>query len=408
MSIIGGENGFIENDNDYLLMAYTNAEIATDGQCREWWEGFADIAAVPGLSNGIRVIRERDQRAGQQPRWKYLVAFGFSGDADRMKAAVAAHKFEDDSALWFYVAIGEQVEKPYLPGDAEEHIFLALTDAKPGRREEFDEWYTNHHLPEIVSVTPYRTGRRFRAIAAGGAEAQWEYLALYRFVDPVLGMHRILKIEEERYGFAHSDSLKDDYAAWIWSERQPDYSSRKYKIGVIVGSLREDSYCRHLADCITGFFPEDFEPVPIGIAGLDMFNEDLEQDPPASWAPFREKVGAVDAYLFVTPEYNRSFPGVLKNAIDVGSRPWGQSKWLGKPGAVAGASISALGAGPAALQLRQTLGFLDVDLMNDPELYLANAAGVFGKDNTIGDKDIAQYVFTWSSAFVAWVREKAI
>jgi len=406
MSILGGAKGFIEKNNDYLLLAYTNVEIGTKEQFAEWWNGFTDIAIIPGLSEGFRLISERDQRPGQKPRWKYMVAFGYSGDAEKMKNAIMAHKFVDDSAIWFYIGINDLIQREYALEDTDEHIFMALTNIKPGRQEDFHDWYNKHHLPEVVATSHFRSGRRFRILATGGAEAQWEYLAFYRYVGSTLRMHRSLPIDDTRIEMVHSDAYKDDDGAWIYSANAPD-RSKKYKIGVISGSLRKDSYCRHLADFICRLFPEDFEAVSIDIADLGMFSEDIEDNPPLSWLSFRKAISSVDAYLFVTPEYNRSFPGVLKNAIDIGSRPYGHSSWVGKPGAVAGASISALGGALAVQQLRQVLGFLNVKLMNDQELYLANVASVFGKDNSISNKDIDQYIYRWVGFFEAWVRENA-
>ncbi|MDR1028240.1 MAG: hypothetical protein LBL63_02345 [Clostridiales Family XIII bacterium] len=217
MSILGGVNGFIEQDSDYLLLAFTNEEIGSAESYRTWWAGFSDVAAVPGLSGGIRVITERDQRRGQRPKWRYMVAFGFSGDADRLKNIVKSHVRTDDSALWLYEAIGPMTHKVWDEGDAEEHFFMALTNPVPGRELEYTEWYNRHHIPDIVSVSVYRSGRRFHIAAYSGAEPYWKYMAFYRFVGPALDMHGILADEVRRREMKHSEDYEEGDGAWIYS-----------------------------------------------------------------------------------------------------------------------------------------------------------------------------------------------
>ncbi|MDR1027905.1 MAG: hypothetical protein LBL63_00615 [Clostridiales Family XIII bacterium] len=216
MRKLGGANGFIEKQNDYLLLVYTNEEIAEDGQFQAWWDAFDDIRAVFGLSEGIRLVVDPDQRAGQTPKWKYLVAHGFSGDAERMKRAIARHVTQGDSALWFYKAIAEQVEKPGKADDADEHIFMALTNVKPGRLDDFTEWYNTHHVRDVVRVECYRSGRRFHMEAAGGSEAPWEFLAFYRFVGPAAEMHDILRREMSTGKNVMSDAYESGDGAWIY------------------------------------------------------------------------------------------------------------------------------------------------------------------------------------------------
>jgi hypothetical protein len=217
MSLLGGERGFIESKNDYLLLAYTNTEIATEDQYQAWWKEFSDISSIQGLSDGIRVVSEKDQRPGQKTKWKYLVTYGFSGDANALKTAVTGHKMKDDSALWLYEGIGPLTQKVWKETDTEEHIFMALTNVKPGREEDFHEWYNRHHIPDIVSVSVYRSGRRFEIAATSGAEAPWRFLAFYRFVGPALEMHSILRDEVTQYQFAHTDAYEENDNAWIYS-----------------------------------------------------------------------------------------------------------------------------------------------------------------------------------------------
>ena len=219
MSIIGGTNGFIENDNKYMLLAFTNEEIATDEQCKAWWDGFSDINAIDGLGEGLRVVVGIDQRIGQVPYWKYMVVFGFSGDVEQLKNAVAGHESTADSALWFYEAIGDTVQKPWSEQDTEEHIFMALTNVKPGRLAEFTEWYDVEHVPDVVSVRCYRSGRRFHLEASSG-NSPWEFLAIYRFVGPAIEMHEILTEDLDKLEKGDAivtDALVDDDGGWIYS-----------------------------------------------------------------------------------------------------------------------------------------------------------------------------------------------
>ena len=139
------------------------------------------------------------------------------------------------------------------------------------------------------------------------------------------------------------------------------------KIAVLVGSLRKGSYNKKLAREIIDLAPESLEMEIIEIGQLALYNEDLDENPPAEWVEFRQKIKDADGYLFFTPEYNRSVSAVLKNALDVGSRPYGQNNWASKPGAVVSSSISALGGAVANHTLRQSLVFLDVYTMQQPD-----------------------------------------
>jgi chromate reductase, NAD(P)H dehydrogenase (quinone) len=153
-----------------------------------------------------------------------------------------------------------------------------------------------------------------------------------------------------------------------------------HKVAVLVGSLRKDSFNRKTANAIAALAPAglSFDQIPIG--DLPLYNEDLETDaPPQAWQEFRARLKGADAVLFVTPEYNRSLPAVLKNAIDVGSRPYGKSVFDGKPAAVASASIGAIGGFGANHHLRQSLVFLNMPALQQPEVYIGNAAGLFNE-----------------------------
>src|SRR5882757_5001815 len=158
--------------------------------------------------------------------------------------------------------------------------------------------------------------------------------------------------------------------------------SQPRTVAVIVGSLRKDSVSRKVARAIEALTP-NLKFVEIEIGNLQLFNQDLEATPTAEWVKFREEVKAADAILFVTPEYNRSVPGVLKNALDVGSRPYGHSAWNGKPTAVISVSPGAVGGFGANHHLRQSLVFLNVPAMPQPEAYIGGAAALFDKEGNI-------------------------
>ena len=143
----------------------------------------------------------------------------------------------------------------------------------------------------------------------------------------------------------------------------------KKKIAVLVGSLRKESFNKKLANEMIAMAPESLEMELVEIGQLMHYNEDLDQNPPAEWVEFRKKIKEADGYLFFTPEYNRSISGVLKNALDVASRPYGQNNWAGKPGAIVSSSISPLGAEAANHALRQPMVFLNVYMMQQPEAY---------------------------------------
>ena len=163
------------------------------------------------------------------------------------------------------------------------------------------------------------------------------------------------------------------------------------KIGIFVGSLRKDSFNKLVAKTMADLFPTDFEPVFINIGDLELYNQDLDDEgtPTEAWTTFREEVKQVDGVMFVTPEYNRSVPAVLKNALDVGSRPYGESVWDKKPGLVVSVSPGAISGFGANHHLRQSLVFLNVPTLQQPEAYIGgitNLIGEYGKiiDGTVG------------------------
>lgn len=144
------------------------------------------------------------------------------------------------------------------------------------------------------------------------------------------------------------------------------------KYGVIVGSIRKNSYSKGVAEAIVAGLPDDAEVTYLNIAKLPLYNQDYDADSPVEYTEFRQAVAAQDAFIFVTPEHNRSIPAALKNALDVASRPWGQSVWGSKPALVASQSISGIAGVLAHHVLRQSLVFLDMPTMQQPELYIGN------------------------------------
>lgn len=178
-------------------------------------------------------------------------------------------------------------------------------------------------------------------------------------------------------------------------------------VAVLVGSLRKASLNLKIAKTLCELAPKSLRPEIVPIGDLPLYNEELDAAPPESWRVFRERVGRASAVLFVTPEYNRSVPGVLKNAIDVGSRPYGHSVWNGKPAAVVSASPGAIGGFGANHHLRQSLVFLDMPVMQQPEAYLGNVGGWFDGNGTIGNEKNEQFLQKIIDAFAVWIERVA-
>lgn len=177
------------------------------------------------------------------------------------------------------------------------------------------------------------------------------------------------------------------------------------KIGVLVGSLRKGSYNRKVAEELIHLAPSSLKLNLIEIAHLPLYNQDLDDEnkPASEWVAFRQTVKPCDGILFCTPEYNRSVPGVLKNAIDVGSRPYGQSAWDKKPAAVISASLGAIGGFGANHHLRQSLVFLNMPCMQQPEAYLGQAASLFDTNGKMANEATAKFLQTFIDAFAEWV-----
>ncbi len=174
-------------------------------------------------------------------------------------------------------------------------------------------------------------------------------------------------------------------------------------VAVLVGSLRRDSINRKVANALAELAPAALNLSIIEIGHLPIYNQDNEEAPPHAWTQFRERIRAADAVLFVTPEHNRSVPAALKNAIDVGSRPYGKSAWIGKPGAVISASPGAIGGFGANHHLRQSLVFLNVPAMAQPEAYLGAADKSFDEHGKLIKDGTRKFLQDFLRAFDAWV-----
>lgn len=178
---------------------------------------------------------------------------------------------------------------------------------------------------------------------------------------------------------------------------------KQFKIAVFVGSLRKESFNLKTAKALKALAPDSLSLEIIDISSLPFFNEDLEATPPQEWVVLREQIKDADGLLFLTPEYNRSVPAVLKNAIDVGSRPYGQNSWSGKPGGVVSVSIGNISGFGANHHLRQSLVFVNVPTMAQPEAYIGDASGLFDDSGNLTNESTKEFLRTFIEAFAQWV-----
>lgn len=181
----------------------------------------------------------------------------------------------------------------------------------------------------------------------------------------------------------------------------------QYQVAIVVGSLREESLNRKLATAIVKLAPSDFVFKQLSIGELPLYNQDDEANPPESVKHFKSELAAADGVLFVTPEYNRSIPGALKNAIDIASRPYGKSAWAGKPAAVIGVSPGATGTALAQQHLRNILAHLDMPTLGQPELFLQAKEGLFDDAGNIGAGS-KQFLQNWMDKYVDWVKKHTL
>lgn len=180
----------------------------------------------------------------------------------------------------------------------------------------------------------------------------------------------------------------------------------QYTIAVVVGSLRKDSFNRRLAGALARLAPPEFVFRQVEIGDLPLYNQDDDGHDSEPVKRLKTEIKTAHGLLFITPEYNRSFPGVLKNALDHASRPYGQSVWGGKPAGVLGISIGPMGTAMAQQHLRNVLAYLDVPTMGQPEAYLQAKDGFFEADGSIGP-DSKPFLQAWMDRYVAWVKQHA-
>lgn len=180
----------------------------------------------------------------------------------------------------------------------------------------------------------------------------------------------------------------------------------RYPIAVIVGSLRKDSFNHKLATALARLAPLDLAFESVRIDDLPLYDQDHDATPGEAVKRLKAHIQAARGLLFVTPEYNRSIPGVLKNAIDHASRPYGQSAWGGKPAAVLGVSVGAIGTAMAQQHLRSILAYLDVPTLGQPEVYLQHSDGLFDSGGNIGPGSRA-FLQAWMDRYSEWVRRHA-
>jgi chromate reductase len=179
-------------------------------------------------------------------------------------------------------------------------------------------------------------------------------------------------------------------------------------VAVVVGSLRKESFTRKVAKAIVELAPSSLKLEFVEIRDLPLYDQDGDgATPPAAWAAFRDRIRRADAILFATPEYNRSVPGVLKNAIDVGSRPYGQSAWAGKPAAVISVSPGAAGGFGANHHLRQSLVFLDMPVMQQPEAYVGGVTNLLDGDGRVANPGTRDFLGKFAEAFAEWIERLA-
>jgi chromate reductase len=178
----------------------------------------------------------------------------------------------------------------------------------------------------------------------------------------------------------------------------------KPKVAVLVGSLRKGSYNRMLARAVEKLAGDALEFEHIRIDDLPLYSQDFDDDYPEVCRRLKRDIEAADAVLFVTPEYNRSMPGVLKNAIDIASRPWGTNSFAGKPGAVIGISIGAAGTSMAQQHLRNSAVFLDIPMLAQPEVFVQFKEGMVDSDGNIGNDDTRKFLQGFVDRYIAWVK----
>lgn len=179
------------------------------------------------------------------------------------------------------------------------------------------------------------------------------------------------------------------------------------QIEVLIGSLRRDSYNRRLAQAVQKLAPSDVTFKELQISDLPLYNQDDDDRPAEQVRRLKSEISASQGVIFVTPEYNRSLPGVMKNAIDHASRPYGQSAWAGKPAGIIGASIGAVGSAVSQQHLRGVLAYLDMPTLGQPEVFLQVDDHFFANDGGVANERTRKFLQSWMDAYVSWVKRFA-
>jgi chromate reductase len=182
----------------------------------------------------------------------------------------------------------------------------------------------------------------------------------------------------------------------------------QYRIAIVIGSLRRDSFNRKLAGAVMRLAPPELTFKQSQIGDLPLYNQDDDGNQAEPVKRLKSEITNAHGLLFVTPEYNRAMPGVLKNAIDHASRPYGENAWAGKPAGVMGASIGAPGTSMAQQHLRNTLAYLDVPTLGQPEAFIHVKEGLFDENGDIGNEDTRKFLQNWMDHYVAWVKKLAV
>lgn len=189
--------------------------------------------------------------------------------------------------------------------------------------------------------------------------------------------------------------------------RHEEIDVAQQRIAVVVGSLRRESYNRRLAQAVAKLAPPELTFETLEIGDLPLYDQDDDPHPADAVKRLKSRIAAAQGLLFVTPEYNRSLPGVLKNALDHASRPYGQNAWAGKPAGILGASVGAVGTAVAQQQLRGVLAYLDVPTLGQPEVFLQVKDDFFDSDGNVASERTRKFLQGWMDRYVAWVKQHA-
>ncbi len=226
----------LEADADQLIVVYSDADVSATGASPSLLtDELGPLLALPGLNGPELFQADADQRSGavNQPIRRHAAVFSHTGDAAALDQAIDAIKTGDELTIWVYEPVGDFVRKQdALPGSrganapaevpaptvAADHMFMALTDPIPGQEAEFTRWYNEEHVPDVVAVEPYPSGRRFHLRRAEGVPAPWHFLSMYRFAGPVGDMHRILRAQDDAEQLTITEAIEPEDGGWVWDK----------------------------------------------------------------------------------------------------------------------------------------------------------------------------------------------